>query len=196
MFKSIRSWLPVKNIENGVVEMKNGTFCKVLEVFPINFSLKSYKEQESILYQYKNFLHSCNFDIQILVQSKKGNLDNHILKVKSNMEKEKNEEIKNLMKEYINMVQEETLKTAISKKFYIIFSSKNIEKHKIKKSEALIDLQEKTLKIKESLGKCGNEVKEFDKENSELIDIFYTYMNPITSEIQKLKEMRYEYKGD
>lgn len=193
MRKSVKSWFKIKNIVNGFIELKDGRICKVLEVQPINFSLKSTSEQESILYNYRNFLNICDFDIQILVQSKKGNLDNHILEIEDNILEEKNEKIINLMKKYINMIRNETLKSAITKRFFIIFFE-DFEKG-MKRELAFSKLQEKALKIKTSLSKCGNNIKDFDKNNDELIDIIYTYMNPTLSEIQEFKEISYEYKN-
>ena len=52
MRKSIKNWFPIKNIEDGIIHTKNKTFCKIIEVCPINFELKSKKEQENILYKY------------------------------------------------------------------------------------------------------------------------------------------------
>ena len=192
MQKAIKSWFLIKKIENGVIELKNGKLCKVLEVYPVNFSLKSKSEQESILYQYKNFLSVCDFDIQILVQSKKGNLDNHISVIEENIKKEKSLETKRLMQEYINMIKKESLKNAISKKFFIIFFS--IQDKKGYREHKILELNEKALKIKETLGKCGNYVKDFNGDNNELINMIYTYLNPITSDIQRLKEADYAYK--
>ncbi len=192
MQKAIKSWFLIKKIENGIIELKNGKLCKVLEVYPVNFSLKSKSEQESILYQYKNFLSVCDFNIQILVQSKKGNLDNHISVIEENIKKEKSLETKKLMQEYINMIKKESLKNAISKKFFIIFFV--VQDKKGYKEHCILELNEKALKIKETLDKCGNYVKDFDEDNKELINMIYTYLNPITSDIQRLKEVDYEYK--
>ena len=192
MQKAIKSWFLIKKFENGIIELKNGKLCKVLEVYPVNFSLKSKSEQESILYQYKNFLSVCDFDIQILVQSKKGNLDNHISVIEENIKKEKSLETKKLMQEYINMIKKESLKNAISKKFFIIFFVTQDKKGY--KEHCILELNEKALKIKETLGKCGNYVKDFYEDNKELINMIYTYLNPITSDIQRLKEVDYEYK--
>lgn len=192
MQKAIKSWFLIKKIENGIIELKNGKLCKVLEVYPVNFSLKSKSEQESILYQYKNFLSVCDFDIQILVQSKKGNLDNHIFAIEENIKKEKSLETKKLMQEYINMIKKESLKNAISKKFFVIFFV--AQEKKGYKEHGILELNGKALKIKETLGKCGNYVKDFSEDNKELINMIYTYLNPITSDIQRLKEVEYEYK--
>jgi len=191
MRKAIKTWFPIKNIENGIIQLKDGRFCKVLEVYPINFSLKSISEQENILYLYKNFLHTCNFDIQILVYSRKGNLDSHIAKIQENMKLENNEKLISLMKKYLEMLKNETLKSAITKRFFIVFNSDL----KLNREQAVVSLLEKSLKIKTSIERCGNVVKDFSNNNDEIIEIIYAYINPITSQIQDFKEFNYEYKG-
>jgi len=51
-------------------------------------------EKSSILNSYKIFLKTCNFDIQILIQSNKEDLSHHISKIKNNVNNEKNEKKK------------------------------------------------------------------------------------------------------
>ena len=42
---SIESFLPIERIENGIVCTKDGRFLKILELEPINFLLRSAREQ-------------------------------------------------------------------------------------------------------------------------------------------------------
>ena len=112
MRKSVKTWSLIKNIENGIIERKDGKLCKIIEIYPVNFSLKSKAEQESILYGYRNFFNTCNFDVQILVQSKKRDLDKHILEIEKSIEKEGNEKVVGLMKEYIDRIYKHPLMRA------------------------------------------------------------------------------------
>ena len=69
---SIQKWLPFdKILDNGIIKLKNSTYVKILKVEPINYNLKSELEKEAILNSYKSFIKSCNFNLQILIQSKK-----------------------------------------------------------------------------------------------------------------------------
>ena len=70
--------------------MKNGNYVKIIKVIPINFNLKSNLEKESILNSYKIFLKTCNFDIQIIIQSNKEDLTKHINKIEKNIIQENN----------------------------------------------------------------------------------------------------------
>ena len=88
---------------------------------PINFNLKSNLEKESILNSYKNFLKTCNFNIQILIQSKKEDLSQNISYIKKYVEKEKNKNIKKYADDYINFINKiNNTNKSSSKNFYII----------------------------------------------------------------------------
>ena len=70
--KSIQEWIPIEEIlENGIIKLKKNNYIKIIKIIPINFNLKSNLEKEAILNSYKIFLKTCDFDIQILIQSKK-----------------------------------------------------------------------------------------------------------------------------
>ena len=101
MVSSVQEWLPFEKIlENGIIKTKDKNYVKIIKVNPINFNLKSELEKKAILNSYKIFLKSCNFDIQILIKSKKQSLKEHIENINKNKQKE-NEKIKNIINKYI-----------------------------------------------------------------------------------------------
>ena len=88
---SVQDWLPFQKIlDNGIIKLEENLYVKIIQINPINFNLKSELEKEAILNSYKLFLKTCNFDIQILIQSNKEDLSKHISKINSqkNIEKE------------------------------------------------------------------------------------------------------------
>ena len=177
---SVQEWLPVDEIlENGIIKLKNKNYIKILKIIPINFELKSNLEKEAILNSYKIFLKTCNFDIQILIQSNKKDLSNHISKIKEKNKEEK-ENIKNLSEKYINYIKKLNIeKKSSSKKFYILIK----ENPEIKKTKTNINekitvdkLNDKYFSIKECLSRCGNVVIDIsDKKMTE--KILYSFLN-------------------
>ena len=72
---SVQKFLPFEEIlENGIIKLNDNSYIKIIKIIPINFNLKSNLEKEAILNSYKIFLKTCNFDIQILIQSNKEDL--------------------------------------------------------------------------------------------------------------------------
>ena len=164
--KSVQEWLPFETIlENGIIKLKNSSYIKIIEIIPINFNLKSELEKEAILNSYKIFLKTCNFDLQILIQSNKENLEKHISNI--NFQKKKEEEnIQEIADNYIQYIQElNQNKKSSNKNFYIVIKN-TIENERIENIEENIieELNDKYFKIKECLARCGNIVKDINKK--------------------------------
>lgn len=175
---SVQNWIYIKEIyNNGIIKLKNDSYVKILKILPINFNLKTDFEKEQILNSYKIFLKTCNFPIQILIQSKKENLDDHILKIQKNIEK--NKKIEDIGKEYIKYIKSINLsKKSSTKEFYIVINNeKNNTKNNIEIEEIIKnELNEKYFKIKECLSRCGNSVQEIS-EKEETIKILFSFLN-------------------
>ena len=176
---SVQEWIPIEQfLNNGIIKMKNNIFIKIIKIYPINYNLKSELEKKSILNSYKTFLKTCNFDIQILIQSNKENLSDHINKIRKQIKKEENLNnfnIKNFSKKYIDFINKKNKeKNSSSKNFYILIKSQeNIENQ----PKAIIqDLKDNYLKIKDSLSRCGNNVEEI-KDIEDLKDIYFSFFN-------------------
>ena len=176
--KTIKEWIPLEKIyKDGTIKLKNNNYIKIIKIMPINYNLKSELEKKSIINSYKIFLKTCNFPIQILIQSKKENLDDHILKIQKNIEK--NKKIEDIGKEYIKYIKSINLsKKSSTKEFYIVINNeKNNTKNNIEIEEIIKnELNEKYFKIKECLSRCGNSVQEIS-EKEETIKILFSFLN-------------------
>ena len=176
--KTTQKWIEISDIcENGNIKLKNNKYIRILEVTPINYNLKSMLEKEAILNAYKIFLKTCNFDIQILIQSNKEDLSHHISKIKKNIRKKENKYLKNISEDYIKYISQINIKKkSASKKFYIIITNNQINK-KINNYEIINqELNEKYLRIKECLTRCGNLVNCVN-EKKEILELFYSFLN-------------------
>lgn len=178
--QTTQEWLPFENIyENGLIFYKN-SFIKILKINPINYDLKSNLEKEAILNSYKNFLKTCDFDIQILIQSKKEDISKTISQI--NEIDEKNEKIQEIRQQYIHYISQiNKEKNSSSKNFYIVIKkkvdilNKGIEDLIDEESKAFEYLNECYFKIKETLTRCGNLVDEVNSKQS-VINIFRSFI--------------------
>src|SRR5689334_13861510 len=79
-----QKFLDIAEIRDDTVIMKDGTLRAVLLVSSINFSLKSVDEQNAIVQAYMQFLNGIDFPIQIIIQSRKMNIDNYLRQLADN----------------------------------------------------------------------------------------------------------------
>lgn len=169
---SIQNWMPFEKIlDNGIVKLKNNNYIMLMKVKPINYNLKSKLEKEAILNSYKIFLKTCNFDIQIIIQSQKEDLEQHIAKIAKSKENE-DEKIKSISEKYIKNIRDlNSNNKSDSKQFFILIKQPQDNN----KEEICIDqLNEKYFKIKEALSRCGNNVYSVNTEK-EVKSIFKSY---------------------
>ena len=173
---STQDWLPFEEIlKDGIIKTKDKKLIKIIQVSPINYNLKSNLEKESILNSYKLFLKTCNFNIQILIQSKKEDLSKHISKIKEK-NKEENKNIKEYSEKYIKYIENKNKKSKSASKNYYIIIDEKIENKNISEKIYHDKLNEKYLKIKECLSRCGNIVHE-NFERNEVEKILYSFLN-------------------
>lgn len=174
---SVQQWLPIEKIyKNGIIKVNKNKYVKILKIIPINYNLKSDLEKKTILNSYKILLKTCNFNIQILIQSNKEDLNQHILNIQKNIQKKENKYLKEISENYIKFIQNlNYLRSSASKDFYLIVSSENSENFN---SIEIIenDLKDKYFKIKECLSRSGNNVIEINEKN-EVLKIFYSLLN-------------------
>ena len=175
---TIKEWIPFEKIlENGIIKLKDNSYIKIIKIYPINFNLKSELEKEAILNSYKIFLKTCDFNFQILIQSKKEDLSKHI----SNINNQKINENKNILEysnkyiEFIKTLNQE--KKSSSKNFYIILKYKNNDKELEEIEElATEDLNDKYFKIKDCLSRCGNIILDINNKK-ESKNILFSFLN-------------------
>ena len=168
-----QEWIPINKIfENGIIKLKNNKYVKIIKVIPINFNLKSNLEKDTILNSYKIFLKKCNFNIQILIQSSKENLNKNIQNIKENLKKENKKYLEEIANDYFNFIQKfNSIKNSSSKNFYIIISNNNDDSEDI----VFQELNKKYFKIKECLFRCGNMVEDLNSKNKieEILNVFF-----------------------
>ena len=132
--------------------------------------------------------------MQILIQSNKEDLSQHISSVKKSTQKENNT-IREISEEYINFLSQLNInKKSAIKNFYIIIKKdkKNIQKNNSEKnSEEILknieniifdELNDNYLKIKDTLSRCGNLV--IDINSKEVCkNILFSFFYPKISQI-------------
>jgi hypothetical protein len=119
--KSTQSFLRMAEIKNDAIIMQDGTLRAVLAVSSTNFELKNQDEQNALIFNYQRFLNSLEFPVQILMQSRRMEINDYIEKLKRLKEKQTNELLRIQTGEYIEFIQRLVEAANImNKSFYVI----------------------------------------------------------------------------
>ena len=97
--------LPISEVKNGIVILKDGGLRSIIKVDGLNLDLKNYDEQQVILEQYKRFLNWLAFPIQILIRNTYLDLTEYLSYLKKNLKEIENPALKNQWNSYISFLE-------------------------------------------------------------------------------------------
>ncbi|MFA4954163.1 MAG: hypothetical protein WC641_02545 [Patescibacteria group bacterium] len=202
-------YLDIAEIKEDVIVMKDGTIRAVLLVSSINFALKSVDEQNAIVQAYMQFLNSLDFPIQIVIQSRRMNIDEYLRKLGESQKSQTNELLQRQIADYRDFVKW-LVETGdiMQKKFFLVVPLDPLaDKQKgffarlseIMTPAASIHLsEEKFRKNKDSLmlrvnsvtgGLQAMSLKGVMLDTQSLIELFYTVYNPELFENERITDM-------
>ena len=209
---STQLYLNIAEIKDDVVVLKNGGLRAILQTSSVNFNLKSEDEQNSIIYSYQGFLNSIDFPIQIVVQSRKLDIDKYIDTVKEKASEHKSELLKQQTLEYAEYVQKLIEYADIMEKnFYVVVpfdpyrakkmnifskfmqsisaqdSVDNIKKRHHEFNDLNKHLSERVGSVKTGLEACN--LRAVQLTTPQLVEMFYRIYNPITAHNEKIEDM-------
>jgi hypothetical protein len=119
--KASQSFVPVQEVRNGVVLLKDGGYRGILMVSSINFSLKSEDEQRGIIGGFQSFLNTLDFSVQIVVHSRKMDIRPYLELLQQRMDLQSTELMRLQLREYISFIQNFIEGADImTKMFYVI----------------------------------------------------------------------------
>src|ERR1035437_7834032 len=118
-----QQFVPIKEIRNGIIVLKDGGYRGILICSSINFGLKAIDEQHAITLGFQNFLNTLDFSIQIVINSRKMDLRPYLALLDGKAPEQKTELMRIQLHEYIEFVRSFADQTNImTKSFYVIVS--------------------------------------------------------------------------
>ena len=195
--KTTQEFVPIQEIRDGIVVLKDGSMRAIVLASSLNFALKSADEQGAIISQFQNFLNSLDFSVQIFIQSKRLDIRPYIALLEERYKEQATELMKIQTREYIEFIKTFVENSSImTKSFFIIIpyspasltTTKNpISKLMRKESEEKIlaneqfeeyrsQLEQRTGVVEQGLVRCGIRVAELGTE--EVVELYYKIFNP------------------
>lgn len=198
--KATQDFVPIKEVRDGVILLKNGGLRAVVMASSVNLSLKSDDEQRATIIQFQNFLNTLDFPVQISIQSRKLDIRPYLLLLENRMKVQTEPLIKLQTKEYMEFIRSFTESVSImNKNFFVVVPYterkiakdntdfiKNIFNKKSKKEleeAAKLDFEEKRSQLEQRIsviqqGLSRSGIKSVRLGTEEVIEVFYKVFNP------------------
>lgn len=118
---STQRYLDIAEIKENCVILKDGSLRGVVLVSSVNFALKSEDEQNALVAGYVEFLNSFEYPFQIIIQSRKLNIDAYLNQLRDQQKKLTNDLLRIQVAAYIQYVQELIeLGQIMTKRFFVV----------------------------------------------------------------------------
>ena len=119
--QATQEFVPIKEVRDGVVILKDGSLRVLLMASSINLALKSQDEQQAIIGQFQNFLNSLEFTVQFFVESRDLDIRPYIALLQDRYAKELDDLMKIQIREYMAFIKDFTERANImTKNFFIV----------------------------------------------------------------------------
>ena len=100
-----QEFVPIDDVRDGIVILKDGGMRGILMASSINFALKSDDERQAILLQFQDFLNSLDFSVQIVVQSRRLDIRPYIALLEDRYKEQSNDLMKIQIEQYMAFVK-------------------------------------------------------------------------------------------
>ena len=118
---STQKYLDIAEIKENVVILKDGTIKSVILSSSVNFALKSEDEQNALITSYMQFLNSLDHPMQIVIQSRKLDVEGYMRRLRDAQKKQTNQLLKVQIVGYIDYIKELIeLGEIMTKRFFIV----------------------------------------------------------------------------
>ncbi len=202
---STQQFVPIQEVRDGVLLLKDGGMRAILLASSLNFALKSEEEKNAIIFQFQDFLNSLDFSVEIVIQSRKLDIRPYIALLEGREKEQTNNLMKIQTREYIEFIKSFAESTNImTKNFFVIvpytpaslsgqkvsgissFFQTKTTKEKTATTEANFEenrtqLEQRLSVVEQGLMRTGIRVARLGTE--EIIELFYTAFNP--GEVEK-----------
>ena len=189
----VAEYLPIEKIDNGIIYTKDHRYIKIIEVIPINFLLRSAREQRSIIYSFISYLKICPVKIQFKVLTKRADLNKHTDIVRREMEAEQDPNCRLLQEDYLQLINRIGSREATTRRFFIAFEYEQFGRRGNEEADAIASLQIAARTAANYLKQCGNEVIIPENEDEFTVDVLYNILCrqvssdiPLTQRVQNI----------
>lgn len=173
--KSTQSFIPIRDIRDGIIITSDGGYVKIMEFSPINFGLRSPAEQEAIISQFASALRSMPDTVQFKVVSRRTNTRKFLSKIDQEMAVETEPGCKKLQRELRDMIEYTSATQGVSRRFFVIFRYEEPLGFKKRPTfrEIASELDREAKSIQAALEQCGNEMVSIDHDDEYILSVLY-----------------------
>lgn len=173
-----QDFIPIKNLEHGIIETTDGRYIKILEIEPINFMLRSEEEQYEIICSFASWLKISPVHLQFKSITRKADSDKHIAMLRKEMATEESEQCKKLSEGYIRLIKDVGSREALTRRFFLIFRYEELRRNENSDyGQICSTLLTAEQNARAYFMQCGNNILQPRDPDEATAEILYMFFN-------------------
>lgn len=173
-----QDFIPIKNLEHGIIETTDGRYIKILEIEPINFMLRSEEEQYEIICSFASWLKISPVHLQFKSITRKADSDKHIAMLRKETETEESEQCKKLSEGYIRLIKDVGSREALTRRFFLIFRYEELRRNENSDyGQICSTLLTAEQNARAYFMQCGNNILQPRDPDEATAEILYMFFN-------------------
>ena len=140
------SWLPIKQIMNGMIQLESGYYVTGVKIHPKNIFIMDQQSQEGMVYNLRNFYNTIDYEFWLIIADRPVDINLYLAELQKMYNNTTSNEIRKLILQDINKANQfmSVEYNVVDTEYYLIFQEKKLE-----------ILQKKLHNLISGLANCG-----------------------------------------
>ena len=158
--KYTSTWLPIKQIMNGMIQLDDGTYVTGVKISPKNIFIMGSQEQNSMIYGLRNFYNTIDYEFWLIIADRPVDINLYLAELQKLYNNSTSNESRKLILQDINKANQfmSVEYNVVDTEYYLIFQEKKLE-----------ILQKKLHNMISGLANCGLQASQTSNDDLRII---------------------------
>ena len=154
------SWLPIRQIMNGMIQLESGYYVTGVKVHPKNIFIMDEQAQDSIIYNLRNFYNTIDYEFWLIIADRPVDINLFLAELQRMYNNETSNERRKLILQDINKANKfmSVEYNVVDTEYYLVFQEKRLEV-----------LQKKLHNMISGLASCGLQASQTSNDDLRIV---------------------------
>ena len=127
--KYTSTWLPIKQIMNGMIQLDDGTFVTGVKISPKNIFIMGAQAQDTMIYNLRNFYNTIDYEFWLIIADRPVDINLYLAELQKLYNNSTSNEARKLIMQDINKANQfmSVEYNVVDTEYYLIFQEKKLE---------------------------------------------------------------------
>lgn len=125
--KYTEDWVPIKSIQNGMIQLNNNYYVTGIKVEPKNIFILDYQTQNNIIFNFRNFYNTIDYEFWLIVADRPVDISVYMSQMQLLLNETTSPAVRKLIMQDIDKGEKFIRNNVVDTEYYFIFKSKDAD---------------------------------------------------------------------